>query len=120
MATLSKHHKELTNGVGKCSVPMWGGGCASGFCDKEAYSERPPSKKWYNHAAQKEMREDGRYNGHVSALACPAHGGERKEKTLNMCQYCTKCIADCDGDPKFGDGVGNDNVYECVGFEPSA
>jgi len=36
MARIQKHHKELTNGVGKCSVPMWRGGLPAGFCDQPA------------------------------------------------------------------------------------
>lgn len=116
MATLSKHHEELTNGVGKCSCPMWGGGVPSGFCDKPAYSKRPKSETWYNHAAQKEMRKDGRYNGYLSGLACIIHGGDAKEVALNLCDYCDKHIAECGSNPKFGTGIGNDNIYECDSF----
>ncbi len=37
MAQLSKHHKTTTDGVGKCAVPMWMGGCQAGFCDEPAF-----------------------------------------------------------------------------------
>ena len=62
MASIDQHHRELTNGVGKCSVPMWCMGLPAGFCDADAYGE--PTK-------------DGqaRYTGYVPALACPGHGG---------------------------------------------
>ncbi len=117
MGTLSKKHKELINGVGCCSVPMWQFGMPSGFCDKKAYSERPKGDKFYNYAAQKEMRRDGRYNGYVPALACPSHGGEPKEKVLNLCEFCKNHPATCKSNPKFGTGKGNDNIYECDNFK---
>ncbi len=60
MAILSKFHKELTDGEGKCSVPMWMDGVPAGFCDEPAFGE--PTK-------------DSRYDGYVPALACPIHGG---------------------------------------------
>lgn len=40
MASTSKHHHELTNGKGRCSVPMWCGGLPSGFCDEDAFGGR--------------------------------------------------------------------------------
>jgi len=115
---LNKNHKELTNGVGKCSVPAWMNGVPAGFCDKEAYGERPHSETYWNYAAKKEMRMDGRYSGYVGGLACPNHGGDKKEVALNLCQYCKHSFATCEADPKFGIGLGNDNVYECETFEP--
>jgi hypothetical protein len=76
---LSPHHETLNElGEGKCSAPMWMGGTPCGFCDATAYGVRPPCKTRFNHAAREEMREDGRYNGYVPALACPAHGGPPK------------------------------------------
>jgi hypothetical protein len=60
MSRLSNHHQELNaEGIGKCSVPMWSGGCPAGFCDMDAYGERV----------------NNRYDGYVPALACPIHGG---------------------------------------------
>ena len=35
----------------------------------------------------------------------------------DLCPTCRFHFATCDGNPKFGDGVGNDNVYECDGYE---
>jgi hypothetical protein len=73
MSRLSTHHEVLTNGVGKCSVPMWNPAPA-GFCDQPAFGPRPAGKthtRWDGY----EYREDGRYAGYVPALACPAHGG---------------------------------------------
>lgn len=54
MARHSKHHSELTDGVGKCSVPMWMSGCPAGFCDKPAF---------------------GTLNDQGYDLFCVAHGG---------------------------------------------
>jgi hypothetical protein len=104
MATLSENHKTLNEiGGGKCSVPMWCGGLPDGFCGRPAYSLR---------------QKESNYNGYVPALACPAHGGKTKESSVNLCVNCTKEIATCNGNPKFGTGVGNDNVYECDFFLP--
>lgn len=78
MSVLQKHHKELTaDGVGKCSVPMWSGGSPAGFCDADAYGERPYSPERMNYCAGRMMRDDGRYSGYVPGLACPCHGGPR-------------------------------------------
>ena len=75
MASTQKHHHELTDGVGKCSVPMWQFGSPAGFCDAPAYGKQPPGQ-WYRNAYTGEMhRIDGRYNGYIPGLACPAHGG---------------------------------------------
>ena len=115
MSTLNKQHKELTNGLGKCSVPMWGGGLPSGFCDNDAYSDRPKGAEYIVHGTS--FRHDGRYAGYVPALACPAHGGLKKEEVLNMCDFCTNHISTCNSDPKFGTGTGNDNVFECNSFK---
>lgn len=117
MSRLSKHHEELTNGVGKCSVPMWSGGCPSGFCDKPAYSGHRGGKYFVHPSTGKRIFFNGAYGGYVPALACPGHGGKTKEEALNLCSYCSKCIADCDNNPKFGCGKGDDNVCECDHFE---
>ena len=66
MASLSPHHKELTDGEGRCSVPMWQMGCPAGFCDRKAYGkQRPPS-------SQEEVYNQPPY---APGLACPAHAG---------------------------------------------
>lgn len=62
---MAKHdncYKKLIDGVGKCSVQMWGSGIPAGFCDEPAYGE--PTKEGRL-----------RYNGYVQHLACPRHGG---------------------------------------------
>jgi len=71
MASLSSHHKELTNGVGKCSVPMWQGGCPAGFCDAPAYGKQ--TKKYLD--SFKYMNPKYDYPVYCSGLACPNHGG---------------------------------------------
>ena len=75
MTTLSKHHRELKNNKGKCSVPMWSGGCPAGFCDKDAFGERPKAKGFNNPHTGEFTRFDGKYSGYVPGLACPGHGG---------------------------------------------
>ena len=117
MSSLSKHHKELTNGAGKCSVPMWCGGLPAGFCDNKAYGERPKGKM-YRDCTGEMQRFDGRYSGYVSALACPIHGGPEKKQALNLCTYCINDFGGCESNPIFGTGLGNDNVYECDIFKP--
>ena len=63
MARCCKWHMELTDGVGKCSKPMWDGwGMPTGFCDEPAYGPQTPEGK-------------RRYKRYVSSLACLAHGG---------------------------------------------
>ena len=74
MACMSDHHKTLTNHKGKCSVPMWAGGCPAGFCDKDAFGEPPPGKT-HCHPDGHLYRDDGRYAGYVPGLACEHHGG---------------------------------------------
>ena len=63
--------------LGLCSVPMWADGCPAGTCDCKAYGERPKGATFWNYAANEEQRLDGRYNGYVPGLACPAHGGPK-------------------------------------------
>jgi len=41
-------------------------------------------------------------------------------RETNLCDTCTQQIAECESNPKFGTGVGNDNVYECDGHTPPA
>lgn len=58
---LSEHHEKLNErGEGRCSVPMWMGGCPSGFCDTKAFGFH----------VNKQV-----YDGYVGGLACPGHGG---------------------------------------------
>lgn len=78
MSRLSTHHEELTNGVGKCSVPMWCNGLPADFCDEPAYGTRPDSKQYRDATTGQIRRMDGLYSGYVPALACPIHGGPKK------------------------------------------
>ena len=59
MATTSRHHHELTDGKGKCSVPMWCGGLPAGFCDADAFGEQL----------------DPNHQSYAPGLVCPVHGG---------------------------------------------
>lgn len=118
MSTLSEHHQQLNErGEGKCSVPMWSGGVPNGFCDNVAYSNHKGGKYWIHPQTNEKVFTDGTYAGYVPALACVIHGGKTKEQAVNLCDKCEKCIADCDGNPKFGIGKGNDNVFECDNFK---
>ena len=77
---MSLEHQQLKDGVGKCSVPMWSvWGVPAGFCDEPAYGERPECAQTTN-AYGEVRRADGRYTGYVPGLACPGHGGPRKEE----------------------------------------
>lgn len=75
MARLSDNHRILTNGKGKCSVPMWCGGMPSGFCDADAFGEYIPGPMFRDGWTGERRRLDGKYSGYVSGLACPNHGG---------------------------------------------
>ncbi|SCU75584.1 conserved hypothetical protein [Cupriavidus necator] len=76
MSALQQHHKTLNaDGIGKCSVPMFNGGSPAGFCDADAYGERPYSPERMNYCTGQMARDDNRYNGYVPGLACPCHGG---------------------------------------------
>lgn len=88
MSSTSKHHHELTNGVGKCSVPMWMCGCPSGFCDKPAYGRRPECKRTFNYAAGQYQRLDLKYDGYVPGLACEIHGGPKPTHFGDPCVHC--------------------------------
>jgi len=83
MSRTQKHHHELTNGVGKCSVPAWTSGCPAGFCDKPAYGRRPPCKEYRDPYTGEVFRADFRYNGYIPGLACPNHGGPEKPEGGN-------------------------------------
>jgi hypothetical protein len=85
----SEHHMQLNaEGVGKCSVPMWMGGCPAGFCDKDAYGKRLPSSAYYRHGAGRTVRSDGRYDGYVPGLACPGHGGPKSRVLKDGDAWC--------------------------------
>lgn len=63
------------HGFGRCSVPMWMMGSPAGRCDALAYGNRPRCAIYRNAYSGREFRADGRYDGYVPGLACPAHGG---------------------------------------------
>lgn len=70
-----KHKHVDEQGIGLCSVPMWRGGLPAGFCDAEAYGERPHCKMYRDAWTGREFRADNKYAGYVPFLACPRHGG---------------------------------------------
>jgi len=74
MSKLNEHHRKLTNGKGKCSVPMWSNGSPAGFCDADAFGTRPKCVQ-YRLPNNEVVRDDGKYNGYVPGLACVGHGG---------------------------------------------
>ncbi|HCU16543.1 MAG TPA: hypothetical protein DF729_15240 [Hafnia paralvei] len=79
MSVLSKHHKELNSeGVGKCSVPMWSGGGPAGFCDEPAYGIPLPREYVENRFTGQRRYLTSGYDGYVPGLACPCHGGPKK------------------------------------------
>lgn len=89
MGTINEHHKKLnTDGIGKCSVPMWLGGAPSGFCNEPAFGERPDSPQVWHSPQQRYVRADGRYDGYVPGLACPCHGGPSTRAFLDGDQWC--------------------------------
>ena len=89
MVLTSKHQTLDENGRGLCSVPMWMMGCPAGFCDEEAYSERPEPPYYYKDGRTGQRRRgDCRYDGYVPALACPAHGGEKTRVFKDGNMFC--------------------------------
>jgi len=63
----------LTDGVGRCSVPMWSGGCPAGFCDEPAYG--PPERDKHGRSSYGDFVAGRWVNHYVPGLACPMHGG---------------------------------------------
>jgi hypothetical protein len=83
------HHHNLTNGVGKCSVPMFMGlGSPAGFCDKPAYGKPTKSPTFYSYVHHRDVRVDGRYHGYVPGLACVGHGGPEATHFGDPCVHC--------------------------------
>jgi hypothetical protein len=74
---LSTHHEKLTDGVGKCSVPVWQMGCPAGFCDAEAYGPQEPGQRRYGEYSR---AWGGKwFDGYCSGLACYNHGGPKEK-----------------------------------------
>ena len=99
MAICNEYHKKLTNGKGKCSVPMWCMGVPAGFCDKDAFGFRLKPKKYINRRTRLiEFDYEGRYDGYVPYLACPAHGGPKCpgiEIEPGVFSGCDQSFGDC-------------------------
>jgi hypothetical protein len=94
VSALLEHHRTLTHGVGKCSLPMWIDGMPAGFCDAPAYGNpttegRQRTARWENGRA---------FPLYIPALACPAHGGPALRDVAHL------------GDPCRGCGVAHDDV----------
>lgn len=49
----------------------------AGFCDEDAFGERPHSPRVYHGPKNAYVRDDGKYDGYVPGLACPGHGGPK-------------------------------------------
>lgn len=76
MSSTSEHHHQLTDGEGKCSIPMWKNGWPHGFCNKTAYGEPEPDQQrdgvWNN----------GKFNpSYCPGLACYDHGGPKEKQS---------------------------------------
>ncbi len=81
------HRKLDKDGRGKCSVPMWSNGCPDGFCEEDAYGQRPEGET-YRDASGRIHRHDGLYDGYVPGLACPAHGGPKTRVFMDGNAWC--------------------------------
>lgn len=100
---LSEHHKQLVNGKGQCSLPMYYGYGNECFCDEPAFGySLPRGKEYWNRRTNEWIRWDGKYNGYVPALACVAHGGPTFIEVAhqeNPCKYCGITVGDPDVEP---------------------
>ena len=55
-----------------------------------------------------------RHQGGFCCLECEIKDLKKIIKRhVNLCHSCKYVFAECDGNPKFGNGYGNDNVYSC-------
>ena len=77
---LSQHHERLTNGIGKCAVPMWSGGCPAGFCDRPAYGPQEPDQRRYGGWSKSQGKW---FNGYCGGVACYDHGGPKALAALD-------------------------------------
>jgi hypothetical protein len=41
----------------------------------------------------------------------------KKDTKINLCDECKLEFAECKSNPMFGNGYGNDNVYQCDKYE---
>lgn len=73
MSVLTSWNKQLIDGVGKCSVPMWKNSYPDGFCDEPAYGNEEEDQQRY-----------GEWIGgiwcpkYIPRLACYHHGGPKE------------------------------------------
>ena len=85
--------------IGRCSVPMWSGGCPAGSCENHAFGLRPAGRV-NRTVSGYEYRDDMLYAGYVPGLACPVHGGP-------------KLVTAIDGNMWFAALPGFTNLQEC-------
>lgn len=105
MSSLYKHHKELTNGKGYCSVPMWDRGYPAGFCNKEAYGMPEEGQTRYGNW------KDGKFlPGYSSGLVCYHHGGPEAV----LCTRCDTIVESVEYDPINGGEIQNQTVKTCM------
>ncbi len=64
--------------VGRCRVPMWMGGCPSGFCAEEAFGPQYPRE----YLASKNSRYMLDRPPYCFGPCCPAHGGPKKDDPI--------------------------------------
>lgn len=89
MSRCSERHLKLNeHGEGLCSVPMFDIGGDAGFCDRRAFGERPPGRKYRDAWTGETYRFDGLYNGYIPGLACPAHGGPNIRTFMDGDAWC--------------------------------
>lgn len=83
------------------------------WCLQELY----PWEPWFLNKTEKSRKEQI-----ITACAMLMAEWERidrieKKATVNLCEDCNLCPATCGASPKFGTGLGNDNVYKCDTFK---
>jgi len=78
MASMNKHHQEMIDGEGKCSVPMWCNGLPAGFCDAPAYGKQEQRQRRYGNWERGYWRP-----AYAPALACYNHGGPKAKEASN-------------------------------------
>lgn len=61
--------------AGKCTAPMWMGGCPAGYCGKPAWGRYIPGETFRDAWTGQVSRRDGKFHGFVPGLACQDHGG---------------------------------------------
>jgi hypothetical protein len=76
-----QHHHVLTNGVGKCSVPMWMNGLPAGFCDEPAYGPQQFDGQGQSRYGDFDWGTRKWINYYVPGLACYGHGGPKPTTT---------------------------------------